>query len=76
MANRMTQQSKANIQSAVEARLHETAGGITIELVGQGGRRAFVNGPETILLYGNRDLARRAVKRINPEIRITPAATI
>ncbi len=52
------------------------SGGVTIELVGAGGRRAWVCGIDGPLVYGNRDLARRAVTRINSKIRVTPQATI
>ena len=76
MANRMTRQTRENIAGATEARTHEMAGGITVELVGAGGRRAFVCGIDGPLVYGNRDLARRAVTRINQKIRVTPAPTI
>lgn len=76
MANRMTRQTRENIAVAVEARTHEMSGGVTIELVGAGGRRAWVCGIDGPLVYGNRDLARRAVTRINSKIRVTPQATI
>ena len=68
--NRMTRQSRENIKVAIEARVYQMTGGHTVELVGGEGRRAWVNGTEGVIRYPTIELARRAVRRINPAINL------
>jgi hypothetical protein len=72
-AQRITAQSKANIQAADRAEL-VASGEEQIVKVWKEGRAAFVCGKEGPMLYPTADLARRAIKRIQPSLELTSFA--
>jgi hypothetical protein len=76
MKNRMTQQSRANVETVTSARLHYMAGSYTVELIGTQNRRAWVNTAEGPAMYPTAELAKRALRRLNPTISISHAPTI
>ena len=75
MKNRMTQQSRANIEAATSARLHDMAGAYTVELIGTHDRRACVNTADGPAMYPTAELATRALRRLNPSLPITHGRT-
>jgi hypothetical protein len=67
---RTTAQSKANIEAADRAELVATDDGHMVK-VWKGERAAFVCGKEGPMIYPTADLARRAIKRIQPSLELT-----
>jgi hypothetical protein len=69
---RITAQSKANIQAADRAELLEMKdlGCFTVKLW-KGERCSFVSGRQSIMPYPTANDARRAVKRIRPDLELT-----
>jgi len=67
---RITAQSKANIQAADSAELVEGDFGMMVK-VWKDGRVAFVHGGGGPMIYPTANDARRAVKRLRPELELT-----
>ncbi|MBF0482214.1 MAG: hypothetical protein HQK82_11165 [Desulfovibrionaceae bacterium] len=75
--NRLTKQSVENLKIAASAVLEAAdGGGYVVRLVGGGGRIAYLNGSEDIQVYETTDLARRALRRLRPDLPITVAPSI
>lgn len=68
---RMTKQSRENARVAIEARVHAMAGAFTVELIGGGGARAWIQSIEGPNRYPTIADARRAVRRLNPALKFT-----
>jgi hypothetical protein len=69
-AQRITAQSKANIQAADRAELVASGEEQRVK-VWKEGRAAFVCGKEGPMLYPTANDARRAIKRLRPELELT-----
>jgi hypothetical protein len=67
---RITAQSKANIQAADKAELITLEGRETVRLW-LGEKSCFVCGKYSVLLYPTANDARRAIKRIRPDLELT-----
>jgi hypothetical protein len=67
---RITAQSKANIQAADRAELVVSGEGQMVKIWKEG-RAAFVCGKEGPMDYRTANDARRAVKRLRPELELT-----
>jgi hypothetical protein len=67
---RITAQSKANIQAAERAELVTMDDRETIRLW-NGEKSCFVCGKYSVLLYPTANDARRAIKRIRPDLELT-----
>lgn len=67
---RITAQSKANIQAADSAELVTFEDGQTVKLLLRG-RSSFVCGKYSVMLYPTANDARRAIKRIRPDLELT-----
>ena len=67
---RITAQSKANIQAADRAEL-VASGEEQMVKIWKEGRAAFVCGKEGPMLYPTANDARRAVKRLRPKLELT-----
>lgn len=71
---RITAQSKSNIEAADRAEiidLQEVEGPSFTVKIWKEGRSAFICGSESVMLYKTPNDARRAVKRIRPDLEIT-----
>lgn len=67
---RITAQSKANIQAANKAELLTVEGGETVKLL-LGEKTCFVCGKYSVLVYPTASDARRAIKRFRPDLELT-----
>lgn len=67
---RITAQSKANIKAADRAELVASSGDQMVK-VWKEGKAAFICGKEGPMLYPTANDARRAIKRIRPELELT-----
>jgi len=76
LSQRMTATSVANLQAADKVGFYDSTDyngnvfGVMV-WVEKGGRRAFLSGSKTPLIYKDRTQARRAVKRLRPDLEPT-----
>jgi hypothetical protein len=71
---RLTAQSKSNIQAADRAEMvdfQEVEGPSFTVKIWKEGRSTYIHGSESVMLYWTEKDARRAVKRIRPDLEIT-----
>ncbi|MGB3222959.1 MAG: hypothetical protein WBB23_09170 [Desulforhopalus sp.] len=70
MAARLSKISKENLLIADKIVIEEKVGFCTVR-VEKGGNAAYLNGGETIMHYDTVQKARRAIKRIRPDLEPT-----
>jgi hypothetical protein len=71
-SQRITAQSKSNISAADRAEMVEFKDGDGFMVkIWKEGRSAFVCGSESVIVYPTSNDARRAIKRIRPDLEIT-----
>jgi hypothetical protein len=68
---RMTKTSLENLKVADAAKFHEARGGGWLVAVERKGNRAYLSDAEAPIAYPTQTLARRAIRRVRPDLEPT-----